>query len=61
MPVELTILLDRERDLMQAWNISLLPTTYIFDPRGKLRYSHAGERDWSDATVRKAIESLLPK
>ena len=61
VPVDLTILLDRERDLMEAWNISVLPTTYIFDPRGKLRYSYAGERDWSDATVRRAIESLLPK
>ena len=26
-----------------------------------IRVSYAGGRDWSDATVSKAIESLLPK
>jgi len=32
---------------MEALNIMALPTTFIFDSSGKLKFSEAGFRDWS--------------
>lgn len=34
---------------LEALNIQALPTTFIFSPDGKLKFSEAGFRDWSTA------------
>ena len=35
---------------MEALNIQAIPTTYIFNPDGKLVFSEMGYRNWDDST-----------
>lgn len=59
--LSLPILMDRERSLLKAWQVRVLPSTYVFDAAGKVRYSFVGERAWDEAEVIDAITALLPR
>jgi len=61
MPVGFTVLLDRDTAVAKAWKARILPATYIVGPNGKVRYSHVGELDWSQESVRRKIAALLPQ
>jgi peroxiredoxin len=61
VPVELPVLLDRDRTLVRAWQVRILPATFVFDAAGKVRYSHVGELDWAEPSVVQTIEALLPR
>lgn len=60
MSVGFTVLLDRDTAAAKAWKARILPATYILGPDGRIRYSHFGELDWSQESVRRAIAGLLP-
>jgi len=59
MDLGFNFLLDRDMKTSKAWGARVLPATYIVDPDGKVRYSHYGALDWSNAEVRKAIAALI--
>jgi thiol-disulfide isomerase/thioredoxin len=61
MPVGFPVLLDRDMAVAKAWKARILPATYIIGPNGKVRYSHVGELDWSQESVRRTIAALLPR
>jgi thiol-disulfide isomerase/thioredoxin len=61
MPVGFPVLLDRDMAVAKAWKARILPATYIIAPNGKVRYSHVGELDWSQESVRRTIAALLPR
>ena len=58
VPVDFPVLLDRDAQVSRAWKVRLMPTTFIIGPDGRVRYSFAGERDWSDESVRTKIAAL---
>jgi thiol-disulfide isomerase/thioredoxin len=43
---------------MEALNIRALPTTFIFNPEGKLKYSETGFRVWNDPANTQLIDSI---
>jgi thiol-disulfide isomerase/thioredoxin len=55
------MLLDRDSNATTAWNVNLLPTTFLITPDGAVALSHVGEVDWSSPQWRRKIESLLPE
>jgi len=57
--IDFTVLVDRDRQAAREWGTRALPTTFIVGPDGRVRYSHVGARDWSDADVRSAIRGLM--
>lgn len=57
-PIEFPVLLDRDSQTAKAWKVRLLPATFIIGRDGRVRYSHAGERDWAEASVRAKIMAL---
>lgn len=59
-PVRFPVLLDRDSKAQKDWGVRGLPTTFLLDPRGQIRYSFLGERDWSDEEVKSAVRALLP-
>jgi peroxiredoxin len=61
MPLSFTVLLDPARKLARSWNVRLLPASYIVAPDGTIRFSAAGELDWSMREIADRISSLLPK
>jgi len=55
------MLLDRDSSATSAWNVNLLPTTFLIGPDGTVALDHTGEVDWSSAEWRHKIEALLPR
>jgi len=60
VPMEFTVLLDRDTNVAKAWNARILPASYLLGPDGRIRYSVRGEIDWTHETVRKLIVGMLP-
>jgi thiol-disulfide isomerase/thioredoxin len=44
---------------MEALNIQALPTTFIFDSAGELKFSEAGFRDWSSPESIQVITNVI--
>lgn len=59
VPVEFPVLLDRDAAASKAWKVRMLPATFILDREGRIRYSHAGERDWDAPDVRAKVAALV--
>ena len=54
-----TILFDHESSVAQAYNVKGLPTTYVIDKQGRIRYRAIGGREFDHPEVEKQIESLM--
>lgn len=46
--VEVNPLLDRDGTVTEVWKPRGLPTTFLIDPDGKVRYQAIGGREWSN-------------
>lgn len=57
-PVNFPVLLDRERSAAKAWDVSILPTSFIFDPRLVPRRIAEGDVDWMSKAVRAELAGL---
>ena len=60
VPMEFTVLLDRDSSVAKTWQARILPASYLIGPDGRIRYSVRGEFDWAQERVRKAIVDMLP-
>ncbi len=54
-----TTLLDREHRLAVDLSVPTMPTTFVVDRTGRVRFVHAGFDDATPATLRKQILELL--
>ena len=61
LPLSFPVLLDQERRLARAWNVRMLPSTYVIAPDGTIRFSAAGERDWNATAIAERIAALFPQ
>jgi thiol-disulfide isomerase/thioredoxin len=64
-PVSFPILLDTDRSVTKAWDVTILPTTFVLD-RGLVRLFVEGDVDWSRPDIlaelrRVAAEAPRPK
>lgn len=50
---------DADKSVAQRYQISSMPTLFIIDSSGLVRYVHAGFRAGDEASIRAAIDSLL--
>jgi peroxiredoxin len=57
-PVEFPLLLDRDSSVIDQWPVRGLPTTFIVDPQGRIRYQAIGGREWDDAGLLEKIRAL---
>jgi thiol-disulfide isomerase/thioredoxin len=57
--VNFPILLDNEGMVIEQWMVSAVPTTFIVDPQGKIRYALYGGLEWDSDEVVGTITSLL--
>ena len=51
--------LDSQGDVVRAYRLRGLPTTFLIDRKGVIRAAEIGFRDWAGAESRKKIEALL--
>jgi peroxiredoxin len=59
-PLDFTMLLDRNSEAKRAWNVKVLPTSFIVAPDGKIHYSVVGDVNWADDTAVKDVLRLVP-
>ena len=60
VPMEFSVLLDRDTRVAKSWQARILPASYLIGPDGRIRYSVRGEIDWSGESARAAIAEMLP-
>lgn len=59
--VKFPILLDVEGEVVEAWMVSAVPTTFIIDPQGTIRYALYGAIEWDSDEVVRTINGLMTK
>jgi peroxiredoxin len=57
--VNFPILLDPDGTVVEQWMISAVPTTFILDPKGNIRYALYGGLEWDGDEVVETINGLL--
>lgn len=57
--VNFPILLDPEGGVVESWMITAVPTTFIIDPQGKIRYALFGGIEWDKPDVIETISGLF--
>ena len=57
--IDLPVLMDRDGDAASAWRVGGIPTAFLVDAGGRVRYRVAGECDWSTGAPAAALERLL--
>ena len=50
--------MDLDSQVVQAWPVVGLPTTFVVDPQGRLAYKAAGEREWDGAELLDLVRAL---
>ena len=55
VPLEFTVLLDRDNSAAKAWRTRVLPASFLVGPDGRVRYAVIGEYDWEQDAARKAV------
>jgi thiol-disulfide isomerase/thioredoxin len=58
---KLPVLLDKSRQVFQAWGLEILPTSFLLDTEGRVRYRVLGSPDWDHAEIDAMIEALMPE
>ena len=60
VPLEFTVLMDRDSAVAKSWGARVLPMSFLVGPDGRIRYAVVGEIDWTQERVRRAILEMLP-
>ena len=56
---DLPVLLDTAKDTFKAWGIKTLPTSFLIDAEGNVRYRVRGNPDWENQNTLAVIEQLI--
>lgn len=59
VPVSFPILLDSDSERMKAWRVFVLPTSFLIDKQGQIRFSLSGHIEWDEPKAVAIIEKLL--
>ncbi len=57
-PVDFTVLLDQSGDVIKQWPVKGLPTTFVLDREGNIRYMAVGSREWDDDALLEIVKEL---
>ena len=55
----LPVLLDTRKDTFNDWDASVLPTSFLLDKQGHIRYRVQGDTEWDSDEVIALIEDLI--
>jgi thiol-disulfide isomerase/thioredoxin len=59
LDIELTSLMDADGQVTEVWKPRGLPTTFLINPDGKVKYQAIGGREWNNPAYLKFIKQLL--
>jgi len=55
------VLLDTDGQQFAAWGSKVLPTTFVIDATGMVRYVGLADLQWDTGAARKALDALMEK
>ena len=61
MKLGFPILLDPDGSNTQRWKVFALPTSFLLDAEGRVRYVLTGPTEWDEGEAMRVIESMLAK
>ena len=56
--IDFPVLLDEDSKVFDAWGAKVLPTSYVLDPAGVIRYVGRGPLEWDASDVVETLEGL---
>jgi thiol-disulfide isomerase/thioredoxin len=59
MNVDFTILMDSDGKAIAAWKVFVAPSTFLVDPKGKVRYALQGGAEWDAPEYVEKISQLM--
>lgn len=59
MKLRFPILLDPDGSNTRRWNVFALPTTFLLDAEGRIRYVLTGPTEWDEGEALRVIEAVL--
>lgn len=59
--VSFPILLDTKGEVVEAWKVSAVPTTFIIDPQGTIRYGLYGATEWDSDEMVGLVGGLMKR
>lgn len=59
LPLDFTVLHDRNSVALKAWQVKGLPASFVVAPDGRIRYSYIGDFEWADDEVVKTLTELM--
>lgn len=59
IPLEFPIVMDERLAAYADWQVRPLPTTYLVDRAGNIRYQAIGPRDFTSDNIRSIIQDLI--
>ncbi len=59
VPVEFTILFDPESRISELYNVDAMPSTFLVDRDGQLRYLHRGYKPGYEDDYEKQVKELV--
>jgi thiol-disulfide isomerase/thioredoxin len=57
--IDFPVLLNPEGNVVEEWMITAVPTTFVIDPKGTIRYALFGGIEWDKEDVVTTINSLI--
>jgi peroxiredoxin len=57
--IDFPVLLNPEGNVVEDWMITAVPTTFVIDPKGTIRYALFGGIEWDKEDVVKTINRLI--
>jgi thiol-disulfide isomerase/thioredoxin len=61
LSVDFPLLLDRHMEAAKAWQVRVLPTSFVLGQDGQIRYRAVGLLDWSTTQVAKLLTDLFTR
>ena len=59
LQLELTVLQDSKGKTTKAWQVKVLPTSFLLDRNGEVRYKIVGPMEWDDVDTLLKIKQLI--
>jgi peroxiredoxin len=60
LPANVDVLLDPGQDVARAWRVRVIPSSFLIDTDGRIRYSVIGNLDWASEESTSTVRALLP-
>jgi thiol-disulfide isomerase/thioredoxin len=57
---DVRVLLDPDQDAARAWRVRMIPSSFLVDAAGRVRYRVVGNLDWAGDDAVRRVRALLP-